>query len=136
MDPVSLPEVYRAHLAAAAGGDAATLRAIWEPDGVVEFPYAVSVGTPTRLTGIDAIVDYFGGLSLFGPFAFSGVAAWPLGDGDWVAELHGSSTVLATGQPYEQDYVVRFRVSPAGRLSWLREYWDPTRLGPRPPEVA
>lgn len=29
---------------------------------------------------------------------------------------------------YEQDYIVRFRVSRGGKLEWLRKHWDPTRM--------
>lgn len=125
----TLPSIYRDHLAAATAPDAAALRRAWEPDGVLEFPYATSVGSPSLLEGIDAIERYFTELPLFGPFSFSDERAWRTGPGEWLAELHGSSTVLADGSPYEQDYIVRFSVSERGRLSWMREYWDPTRLG-------
>lgn len=120
--------MYLAHLYAAGRGAGAELPAIWEPDGVVEFPYAGSVGTPQRLDGIDAIVGYFSSLGLFEPFTFSAIEAWPVGDGEWFAELHGSTTMTDTGKAYEQDYVVRFRVAPSGRLAFMREYWDPTRI--------
>lgn len=122
-----LPAVYRRHLEAVTGGGVHLLREVWERDGVLDFPYAVSLGATSRLEGIEAIVAYFEQLTLFGAFTFSGARAARTSAEDWVAELHGSSTVLATGAPYEQDYVVRFGLSPRGRLVWMREYWDPTR---------
>jgi hypothetical protein len=82
---------------------------------------------PPRLDGIDEIVDYFTGLGLFGAFTIGDVEIWPTGPEAWVLEMHASSTVLATGAPYEQDYVARFALAPDGRLTWMREYWDPTR---------
>ena len=123
-------DMYRRHLEASAVGDEATLREIWDADGVVEFPYAPAVGSPERLDGIDRIVEYFTGLQLFGQFTFGTIDVWPLGDArtHWLAELHASSVVLATGRPYEQDYIVRFSLGSSGRLEWMREYWDPTRF--------
>lgn len=123
----TVPDAYRRHVAAASAGDDAVLRELWHSDGVVEFPYAAHLGTPERLQGIDEIVDYFGGLGLFGEFIFGDIEGWPTGPGSWILEMHASSTVIATGAPYEQDYVARFSVDDTGRLTWMREYWDPTR---------
>ena len=39
-----------------------------------------------------------------------------------------SSPLTATGAPYEQDYIVRFGLSERGKLAWMREFWDPTRM--------
>lgn len=127
---MNAPDVYRRHLEAAAIGDEASLREVWDAAGVVEFPYAPSLGSADRLDGIDRIVEYFAGLQLFGPFTFGTVEMWALDNArtHWLAELHASSVILATGFPYEQDYVVRFELGSSGRLVWMREYWDPTRL--------
>lgn len=123
------PQVYRDHLATITGGHDVPLEALWEADAVYEFPYAESLGSAKRLEGIDAIKGYFTNLGLFGPFTFSGVSAWKVeGADEYVLEMHGSSTVLATGAAYEQDYLVRFGISRAGKLAWMREFWDPTRL--------
>lgn len=106
------------------------MRAVWEPDGVLEFPYGESVGIPPRLEGIDAIVDYFSGLGVFGAWSFRDIRGSRVADSsEYVLEMHGSSTVKATDAPYEQDYVVRFGLSAAGKVAWMREFWDPTRLG-------
>lgn len=125
-----VPGVYLEHLAAAVSGDHAVLSRIWATDGVIEFPYAGSVGSATRLDGLEEIMGYFGGLGIFGEFVFGERRGWQLGGGHWLVEMHASSTILATGAPYEQDYVVRFRTGADGRLTWMREYWDPTRMQP------
>ncbi|NIL82230.1 nuclear transport factor 2 family protein [Rhodococcoides kroppenstedtii] len=124
----AFPAVYVEHLAAAVAGDRDALRRVWADDGVIEFPYAASIGTPTRLDGSKAITDYFDGLAVFGDFSFGERHAWQLGERHWLVEMHASSTIRSTGIPYEQDYVVRFTVGLDGRLTWMREYWDPTRL--------
>lgn len=125
---MTVPAVFLGHVDAASRGDVAVLRELWEPEGVIEFPYASSLGTAGTLTGLDEITAYFSGLGLFAAFTVGDLVSWQIGDGQWLAEFHGSSTITATAAPYEQDYIVRFEISPRGRLSWLREYWDPTRL--------
>jgi ketosteroid isomerase-like protein len=126
-DPV--PPAYLAHLAAVTGPDPRSVREHWERDGVLEFPYAGSVGSPGRLEGIDAIVGYFDGLRVFRDWSFRDTRAWRIAGADeYVLETHGAATIIATGAPYEQDYVVRLGLSPAGRLAWMREFWDPTRV--------
>jgi len=126
-----VPQIYLDHLAAVTGPEPARVRDHWEPDGVLEFPYATSIfGKALRLEGADAIVDYFDGLGRFDGWAFRDLRAWKVeGAPEYVLEMHGSSVVIATGLPYEQDYVVRFGVAESGRLAWMREFWDPTRLG-------
>lgn len=125
----TVPEVYLEHVHAAAAAELDTLRRIWSPDGVLELPYAGGLGTPEVLRGLPAIESYFTDLDLFGPFEIETIEGWSTVPDEWILEMHARSTVLATGAPYEQDYVVRFRLDDAGRLVWMREYWDPTRLG-------
>jgi ketosteroid isomerase-like protein len=124
----AVPDQYLTHIRAVTGGDVSALRELWEPDAVIEFPYARSVGSAERLTGIEEIVGYFDKFSALGEFTLSDVHAWQIGPLHWITEAHGSSVIVDTGKPYEQDYVVRFRLSERERLQWWREYWDPTRL--------
>lgn len=125
-----LPPVHRRHLQAATG-DVSALVDIWEPDGTLEFPYAGSLGTPTRLVGIDAIIGYFAALTGWSDWEFSDEVvrrvASPDDGEEWVVEMHGSAAT-GDGGRYEQDYIVRFAVGSDGRIRWMREYWDPTRL--------
>jgi ketosteroid isomerase-like protein len=126
-----VPQIYRDHLAAITGPEPASVRRLWEPDGVLEFPYAASLfGAALRLEGVDAIVDYFDGPPRFADWTFRDLVAWKVeGAEEYVLEMHGSSVVVATGAAYEQDYLVRFGIGASGRLAWMREFWDPTRLG-------
>lgn len=125
---ITIPPAYLGHLAAVTGPDPASVRQFWEPDGLLEFPYAGSVGSAARLEGIDAIVGYFDGLRTFRNWSFTGTRAWRIeGADEYVLETHGSAVLIATGHPYEQDYIVRFGLAPGGRLAWMREFWDPTR---------
>lgn len=127
----AIPQVYLDHLNAVTGPDPASVRDYWEPDGIWEFPYSVSLmGSVMRLEGVEAIVDRFSGDSMFGDeWTFTDMRAWAIADSpDYVLEMHGSSIVAATGAPYEQDYIIRFGLAENGKLAWMREFWDPTRM--------
>lgn len=126
-DGDDVPPVFRAHLAAVTD-DAEALRAIWRPDGVLEFPYAAAVGARERLEGIDALLGYFGGARRFRDWSFTGFRTIAAPDGRaFSVEFHGSATVLASGARYEQDYISVVALDPAGAIAAMREYWDPTR---------
>jgi hypothetical protein len=43
-----------------------------------------------------------------------------------VADVKGEGRIKATGRVYRQEYVVFLRAS-AGKIAFLREYFDPTR---------
>lgn len=125
----AVPQIYLDHLAAITGPEPASVRDAWRPDGVLEFPYATTIGGTPRLDGIDAIVGYFDGLTTFADWSFTDMRAWKVEEADeHLVEVHGAATIVATGAPYEQDYIVRFGLAPDGRLQWMREFWDPTRI--------
>ena len=126
--PTELPDAYRRHLAAVTGDSDEQLEDIWEPDGVLVFPYARALGRASELEGIDAVQEYFADLTLFSDFSFDNWRV--MGDAtgaEWVIEVHGSA-LLASGDAYEQDYITRLSVSQRGRIACMREYWDPTRF--------
>ncbi len=125
----AIPQIYLDHLDAVTGSDPAAIRQAWEPDGFLEFPYGASIGGPERLQGVEAIVDLFGGPPRFTDLTFSDMQAWAIAGGpDYVLEMHGSGTITATGASYEQDYIIRFGIADSGKLAWMREFWDPTRV--------
>jgi ketosteroid isomerase-like protein len=124
-----LPGILQDHLTAVTTDDGRELDELWERDGVVEFPYAEALGKSTRLDGLDAIRSYFGPPRRWTDWAFSELRGIvdPAGREGFV-EFHGSARVAETGEQYEQDYVVYFRIGGDGRLALWREYWDPTRV--------
>lgn len=126
---MKLEEMHRT-LIAKLGSDAEGLRALLAPDAVVEFPYAASLGAPTRHEGPDAIVRYFaevGGKYGFSNFRFSNIRAYPCADGasGWF-EMHGNAD-LPGGKKYEQDYVQYLRLRD-GKVVLYREYWNMAAL--------
>lgn len=125
-----LPAAFHGFLAGLAENDVSRVRGAWEPDGVLEFPYGGSSGVPAQLDGVEQIVAYLSDLQIFTDWSFSAVQGWGLEGSPqgFLAELHGSATVVATGAPYQQDYIIRFEVGPSGRIARWREFWDPTRF--------
>jgi ketosteroid isomerase-like protein len=109
------------------GRDIARWLDLFADDAIVEFPYAASVGAPTRLTGKPAIAAYFGGTpGTFRDLRFRDLRSFPSADPERaLAEVHGSARIGAEGRPYEQDYVMVLRTR-AGKIVEYREYWDPT----------
>lgn len=121
-----LPVIYRRHLDAAVD-DPGALAEVWEPDGVLEFPYAGSVASPFRLEGVPAMVAYFRELTAWSGWDFRDAVVRKIGE-EYVIEMHGSAD-RGDERRYEQDYIVRLGLSTRGRIAWMREFWDPTRFG-------
>jgi uncharacterized protein len=108
--------------------DAARLRDVWAPDGVLEFPYATADMT-SRIDGVEALVAYFDGPRRGGDWRFE--VADRVEDAPrrvHVAEVHATATWLESGRPYVQDYVIWMTLGEDGRIRSWREYWDKSRV--------
>jgi len=58
---------------------------------------------------------------------FSDVRVQALADGDAaIAEVKAEGLIKSTGRVYRQEYVVFLRAG-AGKITFLREYFDPVR---------
>ncbi|NOJ98855.1 nuclear transport factor 2 family protein [Corallococcus coralloides] len=120
-----LARLMDAHLALIAT-DIERWLALFSDDAVVEFPYAPSLGGPSRLEGIAAIRAYFAPITAhFQGLTFTNIQRYPGVDSatGWL-EVHGSATLQPGNIPYEQDYVMRMQVRD-GRIVHYREYWNP-----------
>lgn len=123
---MSIDQLLSAHLELV-GADVERWLQLFADDAVVEFPYAGSLGGPTRLAGRDAIHRHFSTIvpQFFKDLVFSNVRRYPSADPAFgMLEVHGAATILPTGNRYEQDYLMLARAV-AGRLVFYREYWDP-----------
>ncbi|WP_223637685.1 nuclear transport factor 2 family protein [Corallococcus sp. EGB] len=127
MDRTS-PDLIRlmdAHLALIAT-DVEQWLALFDEHAVVEFPYAPSLGGPSRLEGIDAIRAYFVPITKhFQGLTCTRLQRYTTTDPEvgWM-EVHGAATLQPGNIPYEQDYVMRVQVRD-GRIVHYREYWNP-----------
>ncbi|PYN51353.1 MAG: phenazine biosynthesis protein [Candidatus Rokuibacteriota bacterium] len=95
---------------------------------VWELPYASSIGHPDRLSGREAVVRHVTWfLGAVEKFRFSDVRVQALADGDAaIAEVKAEGLIKSTGRVYRQEYVVFLRAG-AGKITFLREYFDPVR---------
>ena len=100
-----------------------------DADAIVEFPYAAALGSPSSLEGKLAIYDYMKhAVAQWQNWVFTDVRAYQtLLLKVLFAEFHGEAVFVATGQPYQQDYVVRLEIR-NGKIMHYRKYWNPVPL--------
>jgi ketosteroid isomerase-like protein len=93
-----------------------------------ELAYAPALGHPARLTGREEVirhVNWFRGA--VENFRFFDIRLFAFADPQAaVAEFKAEGLIKPTGRIYRQDYVVFLRAV-AGKIAFLREYFDPAR---------
>jgi uncharacterized protein len=108
--------------------DSARWQTLIADDIVWELVYAPAIGHPAQLTGREAVVrhaTWFAGAVEH--FRFFDVKLHPFADPDGAAaEFKAEGLIKSTGRIYRQDYVLFLRAA-AGRIAFLREYFDPVR---------
>ena len=99
-----------------------------DDDLLWELVYAPSLGHPARLSGRQEVmrhVTWF--LAAVENFRFLDLRIYPMAEPDAAAaEIRAEALIKATGRTYRQEYVVFLR-SKAGKITHLREYFDPVR---------
>jgi len=97
-------------------------------DLVWELPFAPALGHPARLTGREEVVHHVTWfLGAVENFRFFDLKVYPFADPEGaVAEVKAEGLIKLTGRIYHQDYVLFLRAT-GGKISILREYFDPTR---------
>ncbi|GAA3129281.1 nuclear transport factor 2 family protein [Streptomyces rectiviolaceus] len=98
--------------------------ALWAPDGVFEFPFALP-GAPHRLAGRDAVrgymADYPDHIDLR---SFEDLTVHRTDDPETiVVELRGTGRAVATGRPFDMPYIQVVTVHD-GRITRFRDYWN------------
>ena len=93
-----------------------------------DLVYATSLGHPARLSGREEVmrhVTWF--LTAVENFRFFDLRVHPMAEPEAaVAEIRAEALIKATGRTYRQEYVVFLRAK-GGKISHLREYFDPVR---------
>jgi ketosteroid isomerase-like protein len=93
-----------------------------------ELAYAPSIGHPARLIGREEVTrhaNWFRGAVQ--NFRFFDIRVYAFADPEAaVAEFKAEGLIKPTGRIYRQDYVLFLRAV-AGRIAFLREYFDPVR---------
>lgn len=128
MEQNSIAQVFAAHLALI-GTDIQAWSDLLAEDAVVEFPYASALGSPSRSKGKPAIYDHMkNAVTQLQNWVFTDVREYQtLIPNVLFAEFHGEAVFVATGQPYQQDYVVRLETK-HGKIIHYREYWNPVPI--------
>jgi uncharacterized protein len=97
-------------------------------DVLWELAYAPSLGHPAKLAGKAEAVRHaawFAGA--VENFRFSNLKVYAFDDPQGAAaEVRGEGLIKSTGRVYQQDYAIFLR-SVDGKISFLREYFDPVR---------
>ena len=99
--------------------------ALWADDGELDFPFAPA-GRRRSYRGKTDILAYMSATP--GKMAIEGIdhrRVFPMQDPEAaVVELAIKGRAFATGQPYNQSYVIFFETR-GGKLWRYREYWNP-----------
>jgi hypothetical protein len=93
-----------------------------------ELAYAPALGHPVRLTGREEVMRHVNWFrSAVENFRFFDIRLYAFADPQAaVAEFKAEGLIKPTGRIYRQDYVVFLRAV-AGKIAFLREYFDPAR---------
>lgn len=99
--------------------------ALWHEDGVFEQPYAPP-GFPAVLEGAEAIRRHVEPMpQVFATFAYHDLDLHATDDPElFVCTVRSEATVLGSGRPYNNHYVIFFRIRD-GRIALYREFYDP-----------
>jgi hypothetical protein len=108
--------------------DNAQWKSLITDDIVWELPYASAIGHPEKLEGRSAVEAHVGWfLKAVKDFHFYDLRILPGADPESaVAEVKAEGVINDTGRVYRQNYIVFLKASD-GRISFLREYFDPVR---------
>ena len=108
--------------------DSARWQTLIADDLLWELAYAPALGHPARLTGREEVmrhVNWFRGT--VENFRFFDIRVYAFADPQAaVAEFKAEGLIKPTGRIYRQDYVLFLRAV-AGKIAFLREYFDPAR---------
>lgn len=108
--------------------DHKTWTSIISDELVWELPYAAGLGHPAKLTGRDEVLGHVGWfIGAVENFRFFDLHISAFADPSMaVAEVKAEGRIKTTGRLYQQDYVLFVRVK-NGKISFIREYFDPIR---------
>jgi ketosteroid isomerase-like protein len=128
MEQNPINQVFAAHLALI-GTDVKAWSDLLAEDAVVEFPYATALGAPSRFEGKPAIYNHMkNAVTQLQNWVFTDIREYQtLIANVLIAEFRGEAVFVATGQLYQQDYVVRLETK-NGKIIHYREYWNPAPI--------
>lgn len=103
--------------------DADAVISLFHKDVVIEYPYAHSLGTSSKLNYTEYLNYLKDALPGMPNLTFSNVSVYSTEDNSYVAEAHAETVIPSTGKLYKQDYVMIFKLK-EGKIHFYREYWN------------
>ncbi|MDO6739345.1 nuclear transport factor 2 family protein [Wenyingzhuangia sp. 2_MG-2023] len=97
---------------------------LFHEDAIIEYPYAYSLGTPSKLNKKEYETYLENALSNMPNMEFTNVKVYTVNKNIFWAEFHGEFTVPTTKKRFKSDYVVRI-ILKKGKILNLKEYWNP-----------
>lgn len=121
----SFADMLRAALGNRLAPEAKTFYDMFDPNGVMEFPFAYD-GLPKRIEGQEALAGH---LAMLGKLITFDSMSKPTviettDPATVVLEFHGFGTGIATGAPYDQQYLSIIKTR-NGRIVHYKDYWNP-----------
>jgi len=125
---MNAPELLHAHFHEMQT-DFAAWCALYAEDAAMEYPYGAYAGVSSPLRGTAAIaksVKSF--LDDVRDFQVEVLKVYRVeGEDAVLAEFTARATVISTGRPYNQNYILYLRAE-GGKIAVLREYFDAPRV--------
>lgn len=103
--------------------DADAIISNFHKDAHIEYPYAKALGTPHQLNYDEYFVYLVQALAHLPKVTYSNPQVYQVDDNTYWAELHAEAIIPSTGNLYEQNYVMFFRLKD-GLIIQYKEYWD------------
>lgn len=104
--------------------DADAVIKLFHPEAIIEFPYATSLGTASKMNFEEWYNYLKGGLPNMRDIYFANIRVYQVGENSYWSEVYGETTVPATEQLYKQNWVMHYTLKD-GKINFYREYWDP-----------
>lgn len=124
--PQAAEAMFRRGLEALVSGSLTDWIDMWDEAGVIEFPFAPR-DYLQGVSGKSSIAAYMRDLPKHLEFArFPHVRFHHSVEGNvMVVEFNCEGRAVASGRPYNQRYVAVIELTPGGRISAYRDYWNP-----------
>ncbi len=98
---------------------------LFHPEAIIEFPYAVSLGTASKMNFKEWHNYLKGGLPNMPNIHFDNARVYEINKNTYWAEVHGETKVPSTNKMYIQDWVMHFTLKD-DKFNFYKEYWNPS----------
>jgi len=97
---------------------------LFHPEVIIEFPYASSLGTPSKMNFEEWYNYLKGGLPSMPNIIYGKFQVYKVNENSFWSEVYGETTIPSTKQLYKQNWVMHYTLK-EGKINFYKEYWDP-----------